>query len=65
MITTGAQFQWPSHVAIRDYSAAGLNRQCVVRWKVFTLPNDHILKRAGRLVARDRRAVVSAASGIL
>jgi mRNA interferase MazF len=65
MITTAAQTRWPSDVAIRDFSAAGLSRPCVIRWKVFTLPNDYILKRAGRLAARDRRAVATGVRDIL
>ncbi len=65
MITTAAGFKWPSDVAIEDPKPAGLNRPCVVRWKLFTLPNDFILRRAGRLASRDRDNVVSVAREIL
>ncbi len=65
MITTAARSKWPSDVAIEDPTPAGLNRPCVVRWKLFTLPNDFILRRAGRLAARDRDNVVAVARNIL
>lgn len=65
MITTAARSKWPTDVVIDDLSAAGLSRPCVVRWKLFTLPNNLILKRAGELAARDRDGVASAAKAIL
>jgi mRNA interferase MazF len=49
MITTAARTHWPSDVAISDLASAGLPRACVLRWKLFTLPNELILRRAGRL----------------
>jgi mRNA interferase MazF len=60
MITTAAHSKWPSDIAIRDLRPAGLHHPCVVRWKVFTLPNEVILKRLGRLADRDRHSVVAA-----
>ncbi len=65
MITTAARSKWRSDVAIEDLKPAGLNRACVVRWKLFTLPNDLILKRAGKLAPQDRGKVISAARTIL
>jgi len=65
MITTAARSKWPSDVAIEGLKSAGLNRPCVVRWKLFTLPNDLILKRAGRLATRDRDNVIPAVRAIL
>lgn len=65
MITTASRTRWPSDVAIRDLSEAGLPRACVVRWKLFTLPNEAILRRAGKLAARDRDAVGEAQRAIL
>jgi mRNA interferase MazF len=65
MITTAAQSRWPSDIIIQDLKRAGLNRPCVVRWKIFTLPNELILKSAGKLAARDRSNVVSAVRTIL
>jgi mRNA interferase MazF len=65
MITTAARSKWRSDVAIEDLKPAGLNRPCVVRCKLFTLPNDLILKRAGTLASQDRGKVVAAVRTIL
>jgi mRNA interferase MazF len=65
MITTAAGSRWHSDVAIADLNPAGLNRPCVVRWKLFTLPNDLIVKRAGKLSSQDRGKVIAAARTIL
>jgi mRNA interferase MazF len=65
MITTAGRTKWPSDVAIEDSSLAGLNRPCVVRRKLFTLPNNFVLRRAGKLTKQDRERVVSAARNAL
>ena len=65
MITTAARSKWPSDVAIEELQPAGLHRPCVVRWKLFTLANDYILRRAGRLAAGDRVNIASQARDIL
>ena len=65
MITTAARSNWPSDVAIEDLKPAGLDRPCVVRWKLFTLPNGLILRRAGQLGERDREKIVSVARNIM
>jgi mRNA interferase MazF len=57
MITTAARSSWPSDLAIADLSSAGLPRACVLRWKIFTLPNDLIQRRIGSLSASDRSTV--------
>jgi mRNA interferase MazF len=65
MITTATGSKWPSDVAIQDYKTAGLNRPCVVRWKLFTLPNAFILKRAGSLAFSDRDKLATITRAIL
>ncbi len=60
MITTAARTKWPSDIAIENLKPAGLQYPCVVRWKLFTLPNGIILRRAGRLASRDRENIVAA-----
>jgi mRNA interferase MazF len=65
MITTAARSRWRSDIAIEDLKPTGLNRPCFVRWKLFTLPNDLILKRAGKLTSEDRSKVGSAVRMIL
>jgi mRNA interferase MazF len=65
MITTDAGTSWPSDLAVEDLAAAGLPRACVVRWKIFTLPNDAVLKKAGTFGAADREAFRLAARQVL
>src|ERR1700681_498631 len=65
MITTAAGSKWPSDIAVEGLKPAGLNRPCFIRWKLFTLPNDFILRRAGRLASRDRDHIASVARTIL
>jgi hypothetical protein len=65
MITAAVRSRWPSDVQISDLAAAGLNRACVLGWKVFTLPNEIILRRAGALSAEDRARVFEAVIGVL
>jgi len=65
MITTGTRSNWTGDIEIRDLATAGLRRTCVVRWKVFTLPNENILARLGSLGVADHAAVVQAGRSIL
>ena len=65
MITTASQTNWPSDIEITDLAAAGLPRACVVRFKLFTLPNEVILKRAGALAELDRSNIVSATRAVM
>ena len=65
MITTAGRTKWPSDVAIDDLAAAGLPRPCVVRFKLFTLPNEIILRRAGALAGADRNNLLNAARAIM
>lgn len=65
MITTAARTNWPSDIIIDDLKAAGLPRLCVVRFKLFTLPNAIILRRAGALGEQDRGKIVTAARAIM
>jgi mRNA interferase MazF len=65
MITTAAGTRWPSDLPIHDLAVAGLPRACVVRWKLFTLPNDTLLKKAGAFGDADREAFRVAAQQVL
>ena len=59
MITTALLDTWPSDTPLVDFTAAGLKFHCYVRWKVFTLPNDAIVKKIGALCEIDRRGIAS------
>ena len=61
MITTAAGSTWPSDIEIADRAAAGIVHASFIRWKVFTLPNQIILRRVGALGRKDRTAVTKAA----
>ena len=65
MITSAAGSSWPSDLLIKDQQEAGLNRSCVVRWKLFTLPNDLILQRIGELSQGDGERLSDAARRVL
>jgi mRNA interferase MazF len=54
MITTSTATSWPGDVPISDLRSAGLPESSFVRWKLFTLDDSFILRRAGKLAARDR-----------
>jgi mRNA interferase MazF len=65
MITTATCTRWPSDVAISDLAAAGLPRPCVVRWKLFTLPNGLFLRRAGKLAGDDLARIASTLRAVM
>lgn len=56
MITTAKDSAWPSDISISDIESAGLVADCVIRWKVMTLPNSTILRRLGKLSVEDENA---------
>jgi mRNA interferase MazF len=60
MITTAKRSYWPTDIAITDGNAAGLRQPSSIRWKVFTLPNDLVQRKAGTLGAKDQKSVKSA-----
>jgi mRNA interferase MazF len=62
MITSARQSDWPSDVHLGGWADAGLSVPCRVRFKLFTLDGDQILKRAGSLAQDDRQAVRRALS---
>lgn len=54
MITSAEQSSWPGDVPISDLDVAGLPSGCLVRLKLFTLDHRLIVKRVGKLAAKDR-----------
>jgi len=54
MITTASHNKWPGDVPLRDLAPTGLPAPSIVRWKLFTLNETLVLRRAGALSTRDR-----------
>lgn len=65
MITSAASASWPLDVALTDLVAAGLPSPSLVRMKLFTLDHRFVLRRAGRLAARDATAVQASLAALL
>ena len=59
MITSSRGDLWPSDVPIQDWREASLNVPSRVRFKLFTLDNDMIVRRLGSLSERDASAVAA------
>lgn len=54
MITTAKATSWPSDIVISDRTSANLPQNCVVRWRLATIPNTLLLRRLGALAPLDR-----------
>jgi len=65
MITSSLRQPWPDDSPIRDLTASGLSKPCVVRLKLFTLDNRLMVRRIGHLAEEDRQAVAEALKSIL
>jgi len=65
MITSASRSDWPLDVPLSDLPVAGLTSASVVRMKLFTLDERLILRKAGSLVAADRKAVAVALRKLL
>ena len=57
MLTAAALDRWPSDYPLIRPKDAGLAADCYVRWKVFTLPNEKIVRVIGDLAGEDREAM--------
>jgi len=53
MITTAGASSWAGDIPIADCDAAGISHPSVIRFKLFTLPNDMVLRRLGALAIAD------------
>jgi mRNA interferase MazF len=56
MITTAKQSDWPSDVPVNDWTEAGLSTSCYVRFKLFTLDRNLIIRGIGSLSKNDKAA---------
>ncbi|MCP4406745.1 MAG: type II toxin-antitoxin system PemK/MazF family toxin [Gammaproteobacteria bacterium] len=59
MITSSKNSDWPLDTVIEDHDSAGLPSASVVRMKPFTLDDQLVIRKAGRLTGNDRKAVVT------
>ena len=59
MVTSSTLEAWASDVEVSALEAAGLTVPCRVRMKVFTLAQEQIVKRLGRLSTHDAHAVAA------
>jgi mRNA interferase MazF len=57
MITTRTQPAWPGDTPVSDLRSAGLQVQCSVRLKLFTLDNRLLVRVLGRLAPADARRI--------
>ena len=53
MVTTASATNWPSDVQIADVVEAGLMAPSVARAKLFTIADERVIGRVGRLTAAD------------
>jgi mRNA interferase MazF len=60
MITSSLHTPWPCDIEITDLETAGLPVRSIIRLKLFTLDNRLIIKRIGRLHAKDQKSFVQA-----
>lgn len=65
MITSAGNAPWPLDVSIGDLAAAGLPAPSMVRMKLFTLDDRLVLRKAGKLGAKDAKAVERALAELL
>jgi mRNA interferase MazF len=65
MITSTSGPMWSDDVALADPESAGLSKASRFRLKLATVADDLVIRRAGRLAARDARAVAGVLSRIL
>lgn len=65
MITSAAHSDWPLDTKVSDLKSAGLPAPSVVRMKLFTLDQQLIVRKAGKLASRDRQAVAKAVRALL
>ena len=65
MITSATHSAWHLDVRIENWHQSGLKKPCVARLKLFTLDNELILGKAGKLTSEDRQKVVQALKATL
>ena len=59
MITSAVKSDWLFDVSVSDLKIAGLNKDCVVRMKTFTLDNGLLMEKCGSLCTKDASQVLN------
>ncbi len=54
MITSATNSKWLGDIQIKNLKEAGLKKECVIRFKLFTLDNSLILNICGKLSEKDQ-----------
>ena len=57
MITSASYSEWLYDVPIKNWSETGLKKPCVARMKIFTLDNNLIISKVGKLTSEDKTEV--------
>jgi mRNA interferase MazF len=57
MITSGTIEEWPLDIEINDLQEAGLTVPCKIRFKVFTLDHEQVVRKIGKLSKKDSGTV--------
>ncbi len=65
LITSARNSDWPLDVPITDLDTAGLPSASMVRLKLFTLDDQLVIRKAGALAPKDRKAVTKALQKLL
>lgn len=65
MITSAEDSEWAEDVTVSDLRAAGLQSDCKIRMKIFTLDLGLVVGHAGRLSAQDAKAMQSALDRVI
>lgn len=65
MITSAKNSDWPLDVEIQDLDSAGLPSASIIRMKLFTLDEQLIIRKAGKLANKDQGEVLNAIHQLL
>ena len=57
MITSAKRSRWESDIILKEWQAAGLKAESIVRWKIFTIEDELIKEKRGNLSSNDLKSV--------
>ena len=65
MITSAKRSRWISDIALKNWQAAGLKAESIVRWKIFTIEAALVKNKRGELQEKDLASVKAGVNNIL